>query len=101
MDKTNIHISQRTNGTFFLIGAFFYKFSQLEFMIRQELSTALNLEQKISDIVIGSYDFSLLCKIAKELLSQKTHQRRKVSPAFSMNVYHLEKTAIELHILCG
>lgn len=50
------------------IGHFVYWFSQLEFTIKSRLAHALNLPDDLFDIVIGPYDFAVLCTVTERTL---------------------------------
>lgn len=50
------------------IGYFIFWFSQLEFTIKARLAGALQLEDGLFDIVIGPYDYAMLCKVTEEVL---------------------------------
>src|SRR5260370_7315835 len=50
------------------IGEFIFSFSQLEFTIRARLAGALRLEEGLFDIIIGPYDFAMLCKVTEQVL---------------------------------
>ena len=54
--------------TFQLIGEFIFWFSQLEFSIRTRLSGLLTMDDSLFDIVIGPYDFAILCTITQKVL---------------------------------
>jgi hypothetical protein len=51
------------------IGEFIFYFSQLEFNIKARLAGALKLEDELFDIVIGPYDFAMLCTVTRQTLS--------------------------------
>jgi hypothetical protein len=53
------------------IGEFVMAFSQLEFTIRDALSRALSLDDALFDIVVGPYDFVMLCTVSKEVFELK------------------------------
>ena len=53
------------------IGAFIFQFSQLEHIIRTELSVALKLKGEQFAAVTGPYDFAALCRVTKIILTQK------------------------------
>ncbi len=53
------------------IGEFIIEFSQLEFTIRDALSRALGLDDALFDIVVGPYDFAMLCTVSKEVFKLK------------------------------
>jgi hypothetical protein len=57
------------NKLFKAIGEFIFWFSQLEFTIKARLAGALKLEEKLFDVIIGPYDFAMLCTVTKEMLS--------------------------------
>ena len=57
--------------TFQQIGEFIFWFSQLEFSIRARLSGLLKIDDSLFDIVIGPYDFALLCTVTKKVLVNK------------------------------
>ena len=50
------------------IGYFIFWFSQLEFTIKARLAGALGLKDEMFDIVIGPYDFAMLCKVTEQVL---------------------------------
>ena len=50
------------------IGHFIYWFSQLEFTIKMRLASALDLPQDLFDIIIGPYDFAMLCTVTERTL---------------------------------
>jgi hypothetical protein len=52
------------------IGEFIVWFSQLEFTIRARLSAALRLDDTLFNVVIGPYDFAVLCNVAEKTLKQ-------------------------------
>jgi hypothetical protein len=45
------------------IGNFMFEFSQLEFTVRAVLQGRLKIEKEFFDIVIGPYDFRILCAV--------------------------------------
>lgn len=51
------------------IGEFIFYFSQLEFNIKARLAGALKLPDELFDIVIGPYDFAMLCTVTQQTLS--------------------------------
>jgi hypothetical protein len=50
------------------IGHFIYWFSQLEFSIKMRLAGALDLPEDLFDIIIGPYDFAMLCTVTEHTL---------------------------------
>ncbi|MBC9883776.1 hypothetical protein G8O24_41615 [Bradyrhizobium sp. INPA01-394B] len=67
------------------IGAFIFEFSQLEFTIRARLARVLGLKDSMADIVIGPYDFAMLCVVSREsMLAKKrvSKKRKKAVEAF-------------------
>ena len=50
------------------IGEFIFWFSQLEFTIKARLSGALALGDGLFDIIIGPYDFAMLCTVTENVL---------------------------------
>jgi len=50
------------------IGEFMFWFSQLEFTIKARLAGALALTDDLFDIVIGPYDFAVLCTVTERTL---------------------------------
>jgi hypothetical protein len=52
------------------IGEFMFWFSQLEFTIKARLAGALNLEDSLFDIIIGPYEFAVLCTVTEKVLSK-------------------------------
>jgi hypothetical protein len=52
------------------IGEFIFWFSQLEFTIKARLAAALGLDDDFFDIIIGPYDFAMLCTVTEQTLSK-------------------------------
>ena len=50
------------------IGEFIFWFSQLEFTIKARLAGALQLKSELFDIIIGPYDFAMLCTVTQKVL---------------------------------
>jgi hypothetical protein len=50
------------------IGHFVYWFSQLEFTIKSRLANALDLAEGLFDVIIGPYDFAMLCTVTERAL---------------------------------
>ena len=76
------------------IGAFVFHFSQLEFTIRARLQRVLLLKPGYSDIVIGGYDFAMLCTVTREaLLARKriSDKRKKLIKSFFNDCHGLAK----------
>jgi hypothetical protein len=61
----------RKKQTFELIGAFFFRFSQLEFTIRVFLAARLNLTDEQFDVVTSPYDFRMLCAVTEAISIQQ------------------------------
>jgi hypothetical protein len=57
------------------IGAFIFQFSQLEHIIRMELTGALRLKKEQITAVTGPYDFAALCRVTKTILKQKSPEK--------------------------
>lgn len=51
------------------IGESIFYFSQLEFNIKARLAVALKLPDELFDIVIGPYDFAMLCTVTQQTQS--------------------------------
>jgi hypothetical protein len=52
------------------IGHFIYWFSQLAFTIKNRLARALDLPEDLFDIIIGPYDFAMLCTVTERTLTR-------------------------------
>ena len=63
--------AKRTARSFLSIGEFIFRFSQLEFTIRTILAGRLNLTDEQFDVVVGFYDFVMLCKVTSAILQQQ------------------------------
>lgn len=50
------------------IGEFIYKFSQLEYLIKSALASYLKLRGDQFDVVVGPYDFAVLCTVAEKTI---------------------------------
>ena len=83
--------AERKARSFLSIGEFIFGFSQLEFTIRTLLAARLNLTDEQFDVVVGLYDFTMLCKATSAILQQqfpgKTDEIKEV----------LEKRCLELN----
>jgi hypothetical protein len=79
MAKATTTIINEEREVYEAIGAFVFHFSQLEFTIRARLARVLKLRDGYSDIVIGAYDFVMLCTVAREamLKPKRTSKKRK------------------------
>jgi hypothetical protein len=64
------------------IGEFIFGFSQLEFTIRARLAGALELEEELFNIIIGPYDFAMLCTVTRETLKIGANEDRAKIDAF-------------------
>ena len=60
---------RKENELYKAIGEFMFWFSQLEFTIKARLAGALQLDNQFFTIVIGPYDFAMLCTVTRETLS--------------------------------
>jgi hypothetical protein len=61
------------------IGHFVYWFSQLEFTIKSRLADALDLAEDLFDIIIGPYDFAMLCTVTECTLMRGASKQEQVS----------------------
>jgi hypothetical protein len=50
------------------IGAFIFRFSQLEYLIKSALASYLKLRDDQFDVIVGPYDFAMLCTVAEKTL---------------------------------
>lgn len=50
------------------IGEFIFKFSQLEYSIKSALASYLKLRDDQFDVVVGPYDFAMLCTVAEKTI---------------------------------
>lgn len=60
--------ARKENELFKSIGEFIFWFSQLEFTIKARLAGALRLDDRFFEIIIGPYDFAMLCTVTRETL---------------------------------
>jgi hypothetical protein len=60
------------------IGHFVYWFSQLEFTIKCGLANALDLAEDLFDIIIGPYDFAMLCTVTERTLMRGASKQEQV-----------------------
>lgn len=67
-DHTLVNREDVDDEVFRTIGQFIYSFSQLELSIRLRLSDALALPESLFEVVIGPYDFAILCNVTREAL---------------------------------
>jgi hypothetical protein len=67
------------------IGHFIYWFSRLEFTIKGRLANALKLDEDMFDIVIGPYDFVMLCNVTEQTISLGASQQtqKKIKAYFA------------------
>ena len=50
------------------IGEFIFRFSQLEYQIKSTLASYLKLRDDQFDVVVGPYDFAMLCTVAEKTI---------------------------------
>ncbi|MDB5610939.1 MAG: hypothetical protein JWP25_7839 [Bradyrhizobium sp.] len=50
------------------IGEFIFRFSQLEYLIKSALASYLKLRDDQFDVVVGPYDFAMLCTVAEKTI---------------------------------
>src|SRR3984893_6770893 len=50
------------------IGEFIFRFSQLEYLIKSTLASYLKLRDDQFDVVVGPYDFAMLCTVAEKTI---------------------------------
>jgi len=50
------------------IGEFMFRFSQLEYLIKSTLASYLKLRDDQFDVVVGPYDFAMLCTVAEKTI---------------------------------
>src|SRR4051812_12883887 len=50
------------------IGEFIFSFSQLEHQIKSTLASYLNLRDDQFDVIVGPYDFAMLCTVAEKTI---------------------------------
>jgi hypothetical protein len=50
------------------IGEFMFRFSQLEYLIKSTLASYLKLRDDQFDVVVGPYDFAILCTVAEKTI---------------------------------
>ena len=67
------------------IGEFIFWFSQLEFTIKARLAGALDLEDGLFNIIIGPYDFAMLCTVTELVLSKGagSHVTKRIKNYFN------------------
>jgi hypothetical protein len=53
------------------IGKFIFQYSQLEYQLRWNLAIEANIQNELSTILIGPYDFSMLCTVLERTLLKK------------------------------
>ncbi|MDB5619302.1 hypothetical protein [Tardiphaga sp.] len=50
------------------IGLFMFRFSQLKYQIKSTLASYLKLRDDQFDVVVGPYDFAMLCTVAEKTI---------------------------------
>src|SRR6266446_2639136 len=50
------------------IGEFIFRFSQLEYLIKSALASYLKLRDDQFDVIVGPYDFAMLCTVAEKTI---------------------------------
>jgi hypothetical protein len=55
-------------GHYAAIGEFVFRFSQLEFLIKGTLASYLKLRDDQFDVIVGPYDFAMLCTVAEKTI---------------------------------
>ena len=91
--------SMTRDKTFKLIGEFIFWFSQLEFSIRNRLSELLKIDDSLFDIVIGPYDFALLCTVTQKSLVNRYPNDEKVIVSLFKRCHALNTE--RLHVVHG
>ncbi|APG08153.1 hypothetical protein BKD09_07415 [Bradyrhizobium japonicum] len=81
-------LDQREETLYRAIGYFIYWFSQLEFTIKARLANALRLDEGMFDIVIGPYDFAMLCTVTKQTLMRTASETTKGKIKSYFNACH-------------
>ena len=59
------------------IGRFLSEFSQLDFTIRFVLAKRLGIADEYFDIVTSPYDFAMLCKVTREVVTKQIPEKAK------------------------
>lgn len=78
------------------IGEFLFQFSQLEFTIRAVLAGELGLSNEQFDVVTGPYDFAMLCKVTRKILTQKYPEKEKRLEEFFKACYGLNDERVKI-----
>ena len=81
-------LEQREERLYRAIGYFIFWFSQLEFTIKARLANALQLEEGMFDIIIGPYDFAMLCTVTKQTLMRTASETAKERIKSFFNACH-------------
>ncbi|MCK1271370.1 MULTISPECIES: hypothetical protein [unclassified Bradyrhizobium] len=82
-------LDRREEQLYRAIGYFIYWFSQLEFTIKARLANALKLdEESMFDIIIGPYDFAMLCTVTKQTLMRTAPEPTKGKIKSFFNACH-------------
>jgi hypothetical protein len=81
-------LDRREEALYRAIGNFIYWFSQLEFTIKARLANALKLEEGMFDIIIGPYDFAMLCTVTKQTLMRTATETTKDKIKSFLNACH-------------
>jgi cobalamin biosynthesis Co2+ chelatase CbiK len=58
----------QSEGFFRAIGEFIFRFSQLEYQLKSTLASYLKLKGDQFDVIVGPYDFAMLCTVAEKTI---------------------------------
>ena len=78
------------------IGAFVFKFSQLEFLIRSQLIVTLKLALEDSYAIVGPYDFAMLCTVTRTILSKRSPAHAKQLKILFGKCYKLNSERVKI-----
>jgi len=74
-DNKNREVEPATRD-FTSIGKFIVTFSQIELIIRILLSKTFKIKEEHFNAVIGSYDFSMLCRVTATIFKREFPERK-------------------------
>lgn len=87
-------LDRREEALYRAIGYFIYWFSQLEFTVKARLANALDLDEGMFDIIIGPYDFAMLCTVTRQTLMRTAPETaKKRIKSFFDNCHKLNQKA--------
>lgn len=79
------------------IGRFVFQYSQLEYQLRWNLALEAKVDKDLSDILIGPYDFAMLCTVLeKTILKKRSDKDAKAVKKFFKRCRAVNDTRVKI-----